>query len=198
MKNAIETINHNGWTIQVFTDPAPLNPRTTWDHLGTILYTSDRYLLGDKKVSLEEMQEIAQRDDVFCLPVFAYIHDNVMLDTGDKRDSSQCGIIYVDKGKARREFEWEDRPGLPGLKERVLEVFKTEIKEFSAYLSGSVYYYKITEPLGIVDHDFGQFCDIDECIESAKAEADSMSLPVGCSKVEAVGVCSGVASCSCT
>lgn len=186
----IETIEHNGFTIALYVDDDPQNPREVFDHLGQILYKSDRYLLGDEQATEEEMISISEREDVFVLPVFAYIHSGIVLSTSsfsDIWDSGQCGIIYCEKDEARKEY-----PNTPEdkLEEFVWERLKAEVEEFSAYLSGSVYGYVMTEPEGISEHSVWGFYSTEDALSDAKSTAEATALPQKC-KVKPGPMCSG-------
>jgi len=131
-------------TVKIFVDEEPLNPRTDWEPLGTILYTSSRYTLGDKRVSSEEIEEIIADVNNVYLPVYAYIHGGIALSTGgfnDPWDSGQCGIIYISKEKIAKEYG----DATPATVEKVLGYLKGEVETFSKYLKGEVYGYVIEE-----------------------------------------------------
>jgi hypothetical protein len=165
---AVETIDHNGHTIKILPDEDPINPRKEFDHLGKMLYTSTRYLLGDERVDGTAIEEIMERDDVIFMPVFAYIHSGVVLTASDENpftcrfDSGQCGIIYCTHEDALEAFQG----ALMGhdLEVHVREAFKAEVKEFSAYLSGEVYGYVIDDD---GDSCWG-FYSVEDAIEAAK------------------------------
>lgn len=188
---AFETIEHKGFTIALHVDEDPQNPRDVFDHLGIILHKSNRYLLGDELSTEEEMISIAEREDVFVLPVFAHIHSGVVLSTAsfsDVWDSGQCGIIYCEKDEARKEY-----PNTPEdkLEEFVWERLKAEVEEFSAYLSGSVYGYVMTEPEGIEEHSVWGFYSTEDALNDAKEHAEATALPQKC-KVQELPSCSGM------
>jgi hypothetical protein len=126
----IQRIEHGNCLIRISYDDDPPNPRTDWDNLGTMLYVSRRYVLGDKEVSRDEIQEITERDDVIWIPVYAFVHGSIALSANASLctcpwDSGQCGIIYVEKDKAKAEWA-EDYS-----EERVREVLKGEVKTYS-------------------------------------------------------------------
>ena len=96
----------NGNTVDIMQDNFPSSPRDN-DNLGTILYCSSRYVLGDKCVSQEELIETLIRKDIISLPVYSYIHGGITINTTGfscSWDSGQCGIIYIEKSKVRHEF----------------------------------------------------------------------------------------------
>ena len=168
----IQSIDHLGYTINIFIDEDPDNPRDVFENLGKMLYVSSRYILGDKQTDVDTIKEIVERNDVIALPVYAYIHSGVVLGTSEfscKWDSGQSGIIYCEVEDAKKEY-----PNLEDdeLNKVVRERFKAEVKEFSQYLSGEVYGFVITEPTGINEHSCWGFYSLDDCIADAKAFAD--------------------------
>lgn len=181
---AIQVIDHNGYTIKVFPDDIPENPRTNFPHLGRMLYTSSRYELGDDRVSSDVIDDILKREDVFALPVYAFIHGNVVLHVQafeDRFDSGQSGVIYCERKDANAEY-----PELSGndLQKKVFERFKAEVEEFSHYLNGEVYGFEITEPHGITEHSCWGFYSIEDCIEDAKLFADENPVLQACGTFE--------------
>lgn len=146
--------NKKSVTLEIVQDTDPQNPRTEWDNLGTILYTSSRYKLGDKRVSSGEIEEIVDDPEMICLPVYAYIHGGIALSCGGfscSWDSGQSGIIYISKERVREEFG--DKPI-----EFVHNVLEAEIKTFGQYLSGEVYGYVVRDGDGaLLDSCYGYF-----------------------------------------
>jgi hypothetical protein len=144
----VEIIEHNGKTIELHYDQDAQSPREN-DNLGTILYCSTKYTLGDKCLSREEIKAIESRDDIIMLPVYAYIHSGTVLNTTGFScpwDSGQCGIIYVEKDKIRK--EWGVKKISKQLREKVLNNLRGEVEEYSNYLSGQVYGYVIKDAAG--------------------------------------------------
>jgi len=172
--NEIERIEHNGHIIRIMPDDDPMNPRE-WDNLGTILYSSSRYVLGDKEVSVDEIEEITQRDDVIWLPVYAYIHSGVVLNTGGFScpwDSGMSGIIYVEKKAAEAAWAgFEDDYS----EDRVRKVLQGEVETFSQYVSGDIYGYVVETATGEhVNSCWGFFGHegVKEAISDARGAAD--------------------------
>jgi hypothetical protein len=153
---------------EILNDEDPQHPRKEFDVFGTILYTSSRYELGDERVSAEEIQSKTQDTSVIALPVFAFIHGSVTLNTGGfdcPWDSGQCGIIYITKDKVRETFKVK-RISTTLLKQ-VRETLQSEVKTYSQYLSGEVYGYRILND---------QNEEVDSCwgfygLENVEAEA---------------------------
>lgn len=126
-------------TLKVFYDPDPLSPRKEWDNLGTIVYTSNRYVLGDEKVTASDIDAITDDPENIWLPVYAYIHGSVALRTGPfgcRWDSGQSGVIYCTKADARRWFPSTPEESLQGMVEAC---FRIEVGSYSDYCQGQVY-----------------------------------------------------------
>ena len=138
----------NGKTVEIQQDEDPESPRE-WDNLGTILYSSDRYMLGDKRVDADEIKQIASRNDVIALPVYAYIHSGVTVNTTGFEcpwDSGQCGIIYVDFETIRKEFGCKYITKT--VRTKIMSILRGEIETFDQYLRGDVYGYVVLDENG--------------------------------------------------
>lgn len=167
----IEEIHYKGHTIRIEPDDDAESPRD-WDNVGTILYTSSRYTLGDKRLSADEIRDISHNPENIALPVCAYIHSGIRLSISPFScpwDSGQCGIIYCTKVKAVK--EWGDKYTV----EHVKEVLNGEIEAFNSYLSGDVAGYVIDGPLcedscwGFYPDEQGEYT---YAIDTAKEEID--------------------------
>jgi len=167
----IEELHYKGHTIRIEPDEDAENPRE-WDNLGTILYTSTGYTLGDKQLSADEIREISHDPDNIVLPVYAYIHSGIRLSISPffcPWDSGQCGIIYCTKARAIKEW------GQNFNAEHVKEVLNGEIETFNSYLSGDVAGYVISGPLcedscwGFYPDEQGNYT---AAIDTAKEEID--------------------------
>ena len=162
-------VEESGCVIRIVQDDEPMNPRE-WDNLGTILYTSTRYTLGDKQVPGHEIKEITERDDVIWLPVYAYIHSGIALSTSGFScpwDSGMCGIIYVETETARK--EWGDDFS----EEKVKQCLQAEIKAFDQYLAGDIYGYIVEKSGEHVGSCWGFYGDpgIEDAISQAREVA---------------------------
>ena len=143
------------YTIHIVPDVDPVNPRE-WDNLGTMLYTSTRYTLGDRRVSVDEIEAVMRRKDVFWLPVYAYIHGSTLLNTTGfscRWDSGQCGIIYAEKPKIRKAFKVRSNAQAELLAKKC---FEAEVGEYSKYCNGEFCGYHIVDETGdVVDACYG-------------------------------------------
>lgn len=151
-------------------DQDPQNPRTDYDPVGEIVYTSIRYCLGDRQVSHDAMDEI--RDDIAAgnligIPVFAYIHSGTILKAAETNpfscpwDSGQCGYAYMTPAEAIK--EWGVQRMGPKVKEKALAYLKGEVDTLSAYLGGEVYGYVIERLVLDEDGDITDTEVLDSC-----------------------------------
>ena len=168
--DCLEQYEHSGIDIQIFQDEHGDSPRE-WDNLGTIAYCSSDYILGDKPMSVEEMQEIAEDDSYLCLPVYAYIHGGVTISTGAFScpwDSGQCGIIYVAKDDEQVK-QYQKTEGVIDSHLQAIKCLENEIKTYDQYFTGDVYGYIVAEDQ---EHES---CWGFYGMEDVKAEAESIA-----------------------
>jgi hypothetical protein len=111
------------------------------------------------------------------LPVYVLEHSGIALNTTgfNDWDSGMVGVIVVSKEKAREEYGWKRLT--KSRIEIVMERLKGEVKEYSQYLEGDVYGFRVLEaPDHIIeeeemddpDYDLQEmveFLDLSECTE---------------------------------
>ena len=165
---------YKGHVINIVPDNNYESPREC-DNLGTILYTSSRYILGDKKVYIEDIDAIIKRKDAIYLNVYAYIHGGVCLNTSGFScpwDSGQCGIIYTTKKEVLKNYN--KKRITKKLLKLVYNSLKNEIKTFSDYLEGNTYGYQVfDESKDVIESCYGFIGDYDGYVlEEAKSIID--------------------------
>ena len=140
--------------------------------LGKIYYLNkSRYQLGTTSVSSDEMGEISLKigeGELIGLPVYAYVHSGVALSTAPFScgfDSGLSGFIACSHEDAKDWFG-KDVP-----EERVLEVLRSEVGEFSKFLQGDVYNITIYMD-GKEEETIGGFYGFDYAVEEAKVMAE--------------------------
>lgn len=191
----IEIFKYKGYTVEVDYAQDPENPRT-FDNIGTILYTSKKYELGDRYSNQDEIDDIKKRDDIISSTVYAMIHSDIYLsldDFKDPLDSVESGIIYCELEKAKKEF-----PNLEG-NELIIAIqnqFKFELEIFSKYINGSVYEYHITEPNNINEY-WGTEYEVDNCFAPATLWIDQNPLLDKCVTFTGKDVCEGIGTVNC-
>ena len=174
--DAIEKFEINGKTVEIHIDTDPESPRE-WDNLGEILYMKrSRETLGDRGVTPEEMNEILARKDIVYLPVYAYVHSGVCLNTTGYScpwDSGQSGIIFVTKERILKEYS--RKIVTKKVREAVKEVLRQEVETYSKYLGGEVYGYQILDQDGgEIDSCWGIF-GLEYCRQEATESAKSIT-----------------------
>jgi len=169
----IVTKEIDGLTIKIHADEYPESPRSSYEPLGTILYKKgSRYTLGDDEATEEEMDEIAASPDNVVLPVYAYIHSGIAMNTTGFScpwDSGRCGIIYISKEKIRSEYGV--KAITKKIREKVISALQAEIEEFSAYLNGDVYGYTVEDKNGEELESCWGYYGIESALEEAIATA---------------------------
>ena len=179
MDTPIKSLTEHGNTIEIYYDHDAESPRMAQENLGTILYRGGRYILGDKKASDIEMRLKAENPNFVTLPVYAYVHGGVALNTTGFScpwDSGQSGIICVHRDRI---LQWFGRKKLTKkLRENVKEILKNEIEEFSKYINGEVYGYIVKNRNGQVLESCWGFYDLEDCLNEAKGAACVNSLQV--------------------
>jgi hypothetical protein len=136
------------YELKIERDEDPMNPRTEWDNLGTMVCFHNRYDLGDKTDYRSEdyngwdelKQGILENEgEVVILPLYLYDHSGITISTSSfscRWDSGQIGFIFVSKHTIKKE----------GIDEtKVEEYLKSEVETYDKYLTGENYRYTIYE-----------------------------------------------------
>jgi len=150
------------FTLEIVTDNDPVSPRE-WDNLGTIYYSSSRYTLGDKRVSKDEIEAMMADKEMIYLPVYAYIHSGIVMNTSGFScpwDSGMSGIIAVSKDKVREFFKVKRIT--KAILDKVNSRLKGEVETYSQYLNGEVYCYLIKDDSGDIVDSCGGFYSEEE------------------------------------
>jgi hypothetical protein len=179
MNTLHETVEYNGFAIQIHVDSDPQNPRTEWDNFGTMACFHRRYTLGDDH-SFAEPQELidhVSRRDVVALPLYLYDHSGITMSTAPFScpwDSGQVGYIYATHEKIREEFNVKRIT--KRIRNKVESILKQEVLTYDDYLTGNVYGYRVFDPEG-EETDYavwGFYGDPDKSglLDDAKASID--------------------------
>ena len=182
MNDAVETIQHNGHTIEIFPDSCDESPRE-WDNLAEIHYHSNSYTLGDTNwrndiEGYEDMLAEAKRQGDLIIPMFAYIHSGIVLSLSSfygrlpqghaEFDSGRAGTVIIRKKKMLEEFG--GKIFTKKLKEKAYKNAEGEIATLNQYFAGDVYGYVIDED---GDSCWGYY-GTEDCIAEAKSVVDYM------------------------
>jgi hypothetical protein len=136
------------YELKIEQDTDPMNPRTEWDNLCTMVCFHNRYDLGDKTDyrsedynGWDELKEgiIENEGDIVILPLYLYDHSGITISTNPFNcnfDSGRIGFIFVSKHTIKKE----------GIDEtKVIEYLENEVETYDKYLTGDVYRYEIYE-----------------------------------------------------
>lgn len=143
----METINYKDYTIEIHTDEYPINPRTEWDNLGTMVSEHRSYDFNDKDAEYDV--DSIPFEDVIYLPLYLYDHGGLTMNTTGFScpwDSGQVGWIYIKKSKALSEYRW-DKLTDESI-EQIKEHLKAEIETYDHFLTGAVYGYIVKNKNG--------------------------------------------------
>ena len=140
--------------------------------LGKIYYVKgSRYRLGTVAADAGRMFEVSTgiaSGELVGLPVYAYVHSGTQLSTTPFScpfDSGPAGFIACSREDAKGWFG-KDVP-----EDRVLEVLRSEVEEFSKFLQGDVYNITIYVD-GKAEDTVGGFYGFDYAVEEAKVMAE--------------------------
>lgn len=161
----------NARRILIVPDEDPLDPRADGSTFGTLDLAHRRYDLP-----AEGKPEGRYLSTIIFLPVWGYDHGSLRMKAGERTypfddpwDSGQLGIIWAPKGKDSLSDG------------EIIEILKSEVKTYDAYLNGEVYGYVIEELATFSNPVFGDREDwvaVDSCygyysVEEAKDAAES-------------------------
>jgi hypothetical protein len=154
----MKTLKLKTFTYKVELEQHPTNPRE-WDNAGTMICFHNRYTLGDehsyKESDFASWLEILEKlkyeyGDIIILPLYLYEHSSISMKTtpfGDRFDSGQVGFIFAKKGT-------EDLND-----EELEETLISEVRNYSNYISGSVYEYQVIDQDGEIVDGCGGYGD---------------------------------------
>lgn len=167
--NIVESTTHKDFNIQIYLDEDTFSPRD-WDNLATIVCFHNRYDIGDKHdfKSPDELQDFLKSNEVYYLPIYAYIHGGITISTTPFHcpfDSGQLGYIYITKKRVNDE----------GIRDPY-KVLKQEVETYNDYLVGNCYGYSIYDKNGEFVTGCGGFIGhSDFCLSEARIEADYLN-----------------------
>lgn len=145
---ALDSGNHL-YCVQIKQDRCPENPRTTFDHIGTMLSVENDWVIGDEDGGDEIFSDIdlarerveylkAHPDEYLILPVYMYEHSGQTISLtpfNDPWDSGCCGYIYGTKASALKELAADET----NWKEKLTKALEGEVKEYDQYITGNIY-----------------------------------------------------------
>jgi len=174
----VEKTQYKGFQIKVVVDDEPCNPTQEYDNLGHIALYGHEYNFGDENgLTQSDIEAIESNPELISLPIYAYIHSGMTINTTGFScpwDSGQIGVVYVSKEQIRQEYS----------RKRITEKcinfvenqLQSEIEILDRYLTGRVYGYQIINKTGnkIIDSCYGFFCPSEDVKSEAKAIVDNI------------------------
>jgi len=142
-------------------DVYPINPRTEYDNLGTMVCFHKRYTLGDETdmrvdwfEDWDEMEKhlIEEEKAEVILPVSLYDHSGIKMTVGTASgwDCGQVGFIYMTGENMLSAFN--EKTITDALLKRATEALEAEVATYNQYLTGEVYGFVVEDDDGnIVD-----------------------------------------------
>lgn len=170
MENLIAEKTVNSYTIKIYQDNDPTDPRE-WDNLGKMVCFHRGYSLGDEKEfkDPEDFQEYLQKNHkkIIYLPLYLYDHSGITISTKPfscQWDSGQVGYIYITYEDIRKEYN--TKKVTKEIKEKVLAILKLEVEIYDRYLTGQVFGFVVEDNKGeVIDSCWGYFDTPEEIIE---------------------------------
>lgn len=173
MENPIAEKTVNSYTIKIYQNDNPMNPREEWDNFGKMVCFHNRYLLGDKhnfsQDSFKDFLEVNEKN-IVCLKLYLYDHSGITMSSLSFNyvwDSACVGLIYVTYQDIRKEYGVKRIT--KDIKEKVLNRLKGEIEVYNRYLTGQVYGFVIEDASGEnIDSCWGYYEDPESIIEDCE------------------------------
>lgn len=184
---AIETIEYKGYTIDIYRDEFPEDPRED-DNLGHMVCFHRRYSLGDKhQMTLDEARTFQARKDVISLNLYLYDHSGITMRASRSYDgnpfygklpqghaefdSGQVGFIYVTKDELKREFN--KKKVTKKTVDKAIEILFGEVKQYDRYIGGDYVGYQVRNEEGDLKDGCWGFDNIEEAIKEGKEVIDN-------------------------
>ena len=150
------------YTVKIIPDSDAQNPRTDFDHLGTMVYWHRRYCIGDVDGQKEygsagDFLTWAKANWAVYLPVYLYDHSVRRVSTSSflgraqhaEWDSGQVGFIYVTRENILKEFGTGKKLAVSKrIKDQVVKCLTSEVEVYDQFLAGDVYGYVIEDENG--------------------------------------------------
>lgn len=131
------------YVFSIYQDESAVNPREDFDQFGTIAYCHKRYILGEERLDLMELEQLSNREDIVSLPVYLYDHGGITISCKPFScpwDSGQVGIIYATHEKIKKEYGEINEETI----KKAISLMLSEIEAFNCFLTGDVYGYELT------------------------------------------------------
>ena len=141
------------YELKIEHDNDPMNPRTDWDNITTMICLGKYSYLGDKHDykssdfdSWEGLKEQIESDNkvLFIKPLYVYDHSGITISTSPfscQWDTSRVGWVFITEKQLNlmcgEDFKRDE--------ETLNCILNSEVKTYDEYLTGNVYQYTIYE-----------------------------------------------------
>lgn len=164
--HSVHTETLDGYTIKIYRDEDPINPRVDMETRSKMICFHRRYNLGDahnfdSPSAAEEWLKRNKDKIALVKPLYLYDHSGITISTvpfSCPWDSGQVGVVYVLK-QDNEEVDAE-------------QIIESEVKLYDQFLTGEVYGFRIFQGVEDdaeeVDSCWG-FYGMDHCLEEAQS-----------------------------
>ena len=161
----ISTVEKDGYIIEIHYDTTDCTNPREWENTGRMVCSHKRYNLGDSEKTLGFTFQPGDFDSwdavekwleeeihaFVTVPMSMTDHSGLFIEAGRVRgwDSGQIGFAYMTEDAAKA--AWSDLSGAE-LVERARQCLLAEIEEYSDYVAGNVYCYRIRKKCDSCGH----------------------------------------------
>lgn len=172
---------YKNYTIEIEQEEGDCDPRD-WDNTGIMLCSHRRYSLGDQQIDRSIMEERSNWDEVeqviretynpvIIMPLYLYDHSGLSMRTyrhgyHSSWDCGQVGFIIATKESIEKIHGKVDLT--PEFLEKLENYLISEVKEYSQYLEGDVYWVRVTDPDGEELDSLGGMFGYDETMKEVQ------------------------------
>jgi hypothetical protein len=141
------------YELDIEQDNDPMNPRSDWDNITTMICFHRNYNLGDKTElkssqfdSWNELKEHIESEYKVLMikPLYLYDHSGITISTspfGCQWDSGQVGWVFIHE----KQLESMCGKDFEITKEKLESIIDSDVKTYDSYITGDVYQYTIYE-----------------------------------------------------
>lgn len=191
-----EKFKHNGFTVTIYIDPDPPNPRTDYDNYTVLACWHRREHLGDRQIEgmnetlFRASLEIAGEEVLALVPLYLYQHSGMTMRCEPFScpwDSGQVGWGYVTRAAAEKigcipGQKYKDQDGSEKTYDTAFfeDAIRQDVKYYDAFLTGECFGYEITDEDDgdHIDSCWGFLGDVDDVRKEAASAADAAE-PLG-------------------
>jgi hypothetical protein len=187
---------YRGHVIKCELDGDPMNPRTEWDNITTMVCFHKKYKLGDRHgyrtedfSSWAELEAgiIKAEKPLIIMPLYLLDHSGITISTRDFHDpwdSGRVGFVYI----TRKSYEALCGPPKrmsPGFAAKLRKNIEADVWIYNQYLWGLCFGVTVEKDDDIVDSCWGYYLSPDETYENfeavkeARARVDDLTKDVG-------------------